>query len=48
MAHQHTPAPVSEEEVQRAATTWTGFTRLLKVSLAATIVVLVGMALFLL
>ncbi len=47
MAHQHTPAPISEEELARSRANWTNFTKLTKVSVIATILLLAAMAFFL-
>lgn len=47
MADHHAPVCASSEDVARANENWQGFTRLLKVSLAAVILLLIGMALFL-
>lgn len=47
MAEHHTPVPVSQEEIARARTFWANFTLLLKIVIVASIVVLGGMALFL-
>lgn len=47
MANPHNPAPVSQAEIDRAATLWKKFTLLLKCVVAIAIIVLGGMALFL-
>lgn len=45
--HHHTPISVAAEDVMRAETTWTNFTKLMKICIGAAIVVLALMALFL-
>lgn len=47
MAQNHTPAPVSNEDLTRARDNWAGFVTMIKYSLIAIIVVLIGMAAFL-
>jgi hypothetical protein len=48
MAEHHTPAPIAQAEIDRAQTIWRNFVTLIKVSIAGSIVLLLGMAVFLL
>lgn len=46
--HAHTPVETDPQAVAAAETTWHDFTKLTKVSVIAVIVILAGMAVFLL
>ena len=47
MAHAHTPVTVDPEALERATANWHGFVALMKYGLVAVIVILAGMAIFL-
>jgi len=46
-AHDHAPVEVDPAALQHARYVWSGFTSLIKYGLAAIVVVLLGMAVFL-
>ena len=48
MSQSHTPVTVDPEALARASANWDGFVALMKYGLIGTIVILVGMAIFLL
>lgn len=47
MAQPHSPAPIDPNDLNRARANWAGFTNLMKIGVIGTILVLVGMAVFL-
>lgn len=47
MAHAHTPVTVEPEALARASANWDGFVALMKYGLISVIVILAGMAIFL-
>lgn len=47
MANNHAPAPVDPEALARASAQWHGFTQLMKYGTISVIVILIGMAVFL-